>query len=85
MSEFKESNGTLSFKPDDTATEFYIDANYNSQALGTIIDLAKVYWGDDIDISLLRIEPEHIHTSCLGHDSYDSSDYTNYLRIEYKP
>lgn len=85
MAEYKAPNGTRSFEPDDTATEFYLDGNYNPQSLGKILEIARAKWGDDIDIELLQIEPEYIHTTCLGHDCYDSSDYTRYLRIEYDP
>lgn len=85
MGHYNDSRGVSCFRPDDTPTEFYIDAHYNAQRLGTIIEMAKKKWGNDIDLDELKIEPEHIHTEALGYDRYDSSDYTNYLRVEYDP
>ncbi|ARV76811.1 hypothetical protein PHABIO_180 [Pseudomonas phage Phabio] len=85
MGEYKAPNGTRSFEPDDTETEFYIDANQNPQRMSTILDLARIKWGQEVTTDDLIIEPEHIHTQCLGHDCYDGFDYTNYLRIEYAP
>lgn len=30
---------------------------------------------------MINISTEYIHTSCLGYDEYDPSDYSNYLCI----
>lgn len=85
MGEYRAPNGTRSFEPDDTDNEFYLNSNYTSVNLGYILEVAREKWGEDIDITDLQIESEYIHTDCLGHDQYDSSDYTRYLRIEYDP
>lgn len=83
MGEFKAPNGTRSFEPDDTDTEFYIASNFHGTELGLILERARAKWGEGIVIDDILIEPEYIHTECLGHDQYDSGDYTRYLRIEY--
>lgn len=85
MGEYKAPNGTRSFTPDDTDSEFYLESNYSTQRLSYIIETAKAKWGDDIDLDDLLIEPEYIHTACLGHDRYDPGDWTRFLRIEYSP
>jgi len=85
MGEYKAANGTRSFEPDDTATEFYMAGNYSATPLSYILEKARDKWGADIDIDQICIEPEYIHTACLGYDCYDPGDYTNYLRIEYNP
>lgn len=85
MGHYTDTRGVSCFRPDDTDTEFYLESNYTSKSLGLILELARDKWGEDIDIEELHIEPEHIHENALGYDRYDSSDYSNYLRIEYCP
>lgn len=82
MGEYKAPNGTRSFQPDDTDTEFYL-ASYSPLQLGYILELAREKWGQDIDIDEIVMQPEHIHTDCLGYDRYDPGDYTNFIRVEY--
>lgn len=82
MPYYKEGNITR-FVPDDTEDSFYIQADYFAVELQEIIDLAREKW-KDIDFSLLKISACHIQTNCIGHDRYDSWDYTNYILIEKK-
>lgn len=82
MGEYKAPNGTRSFEPDETDSEFYV-ATYGTTNLGAILERARDKWGQDIDIDDIELQAEHIHTQCLGHDCYDSGDYTNYIRVEY--
>lgn len=65
------------FWPDDTDTEFFL---CGTQSLTEIIELVKEKW-PGIDLDDINIEPQNIHTDCLGYDLYDSSDYTNFIRI----
>ncbi len=83
MGEYKDRSGIRCFSPDDTDTEFYINCDYESQSLLSILEVARKKWGYDLDINAIKIEAEYIHTHCLGYDSYDPGDYTRYLRIEY--
>ena len=71
------------FWPDDTDNCFYVDGNFSSVQLSEILEKAKEKWGEDIDINNLNLEPEYIHTDCLGYDLYDPGDYTRFLCISY--
>ena len=68
----------MDYIPEDTDDCFYIE---REAALNDIIELAEEKWGTTIAFNRLQIEAEYIHTDCLGHDQYDSRDYTNYLCI----
>jgi hypothetical protein len=65
------------FTPDDGPRIFYIA--YTAK-LEQILELAQIKW-PGITPSQIDIEPQHIHTDCLGYDRYDPGDYTNYLAI----
>ena len=67
------------FWPDDTDTTFYLT---NTHTINEIIDRAKEKFGSDISLDDISISTEYIHTSCLGHDRYDPSDYTTFIVIE---
>lgn len=67
------------FWPDDTEEEFYIAFG---EDLGTIVQMCKTRWGEDIRLDDIMITPEYIHTDCLTYDSYDSGDWTHFLRIK---
>jgi hypothetical protein len=80
-SEHKHSTGTITrFWPDDTSTEFYLDCSYTSYTMEDILERAVKIFGE-VTLGALRIEAEHIHTDCLYYNSYDSGDYTNFLKI----
>lgn len=65
------------FWPDDDDSTFYIES-YAS--LGCIMSKAAEKWpGASVDD--IEITAEYIHTDCLGYDLFDSSDYTNFLRV----
>lgn len=68
------------FYPDDTDTEFYIDTCW-SPTLADVLDKAREKWGADVKLEQLHVEAEYIHTSCIGYDLYDPSDYTNFLHV----
>lgn len=72
------NNGDIrDFWPDDTDTEFYISSG---TSIWHIIEMCKERW-PDTNFSDIEIAPDYIHTSCLTYDSYDQSDYTNFLII----
>ena len=71
-------DGIRTFEPDDTEDSFFIA---DSASLSDIINQAFAKWGNDLDFDKLIIEPQYIHTDCLGYDRYDPGDYTNYLCI----
>ncbi len=74
------NNGQITdFWPDDTEDCFYLTGDWGLDAM---VEFCKEKWGDAIDLTKIRITSEHIHTSCLTYDSYDSSDYTNFIVIE---
>jgi hypothetical protein len=81
----KRSNGICTFWPDNTATEFYI-ATSSSISLKDAIEQAAAYFKTSTYELMCdaEIQAEWIHTDCLSYDSYDSGDYTNFIRIEYK-
>lgn len=70
------------FWPDDTDTTMYIEDNKIINILD-IVAKAKEKWGEDMDLSSLTISVEHIHTDCLYYDGYDSSDWTDFIVLEY--
>lgn len=82
MGEYTARNGTRSFEPDETDSEFYV-ATHGTTSLSGILERARNKWGQDIDIEEIQIQAEYIHTECLGYDCYDPGDYTNYIRVEY--
>ncbi|AUR84706.1 hypothetical protein NVP1063O_039 [Vibrio phage 1.063.O._10N.261.45.C7] len=71
----------LNYTPEDTDYKFYV---LGETYLTCILDQIKEKWGD-VDFSCIEIEPENIHTRCLGYDLYDSSDYDDYLVVTYTP
>lgn len=70
------------FQPDDTDDTFHIS---DRASLKDILEQAHAKWGEGIRLEDLSITPRHIHTHCLGFDSYDPSDYTDFLVISYAP
>lgn len=72
------------FWPDDTSNTIYIE-DTKSMSILDIISKAKEKWGEDIMLDSLTISAESIHTSCLYYDLYDSSDYTDFIVLEYLP
>jgi len=78
--EHKHSGGTIiRFWPDNTTTEMYLMGCY-SPSLKDIIEKAMEHFGE-CSLEELEITPEHIHTDCLYYDRYESSDYTNFIKI----
>lgn len=71
--------------PKDDENEFYLEEREHD--LGAIIEMAKRKW-PGIEPSELYIEALHLQTASWGYDLYDSTDYTNFIRIslseEYK-
>ncbi len=66
------------FWPKDTKDSFY-HAGY-SASLASILEDAQERW-PGIKMDEIEIDPEYIQTSCIGYDQYDSTDYTNFLKI----
>lgn len=73
------------FWPDNTETEFYIETS-GSISLKDAIEQAAVYFKTSTYELMTEadIQAEWIHTDCLYYDRYDSTDYTSFIRIEYK-
>jgi hypothetical protein len=80
------NNGRIkNFWPDDIeGNTIYLDGSA-SLSLSHIIEKAKEAFGASIDFDDIEISTEYIHTSCLGYDLYDSSDYTCFIVITYSP
>lgn len=83
------SNGIRTFWPDDTDTEMFIEADYNSISMSDLLCRIAEKWPDQscplgFDAGSIHIEAEYIHTDCLGYDRYDSGDYTRFLKITKK-
>ena len=68
------------FWPDDTDMVMYIETGYSSTNLDELIEKINEKWPDS-KLSEFEITSEYIHTSCLGYDLYDSSDYTHFIVI----
>lgn len=65
------------FWPDDTNTEFYIQAGAQ---LNEILAEVSNKW-PTADITKIRISADYIHTDCLSYDLHDSGDYTNFICV----
>ena len=77
------NNGQVTnFCPDDTDTCMYL---YGEHSLLEIWEICESKFGKNINLADINIETEHIHTRCLGFDSYDSADWDTFIVITYKP
>ena len=70
-----------SYWPDNTETTLYL-ASDSSTSLSDMLERIRDHFGEDVDLSQLRISSEYIHTDCLTYDRYDPGDYTNFIIIE---
>lgn len=68
------------FWPDDTDTVMCIESGYSPIKLIDLIEKINEKW-PGVELSEFEITSEYIHTSCLGYDLYDSSDYTHFIVI----
>jgi len=73
-------NNGNEFWPEDTATKIYIPGDCDME---TILERIQAKW-PGTNLSNITIEPDYIHTTCLGYDLYDPSDYTNFLIIKWR-
>jgi len=77
MGHTTRTNGIRDFWPDDTDKKIYIARGDTLENI--LADIAKKWPGvAPVDI---KLDAEHIHTSCLGYDCYDSFDYTTFITI----
>lgn len=75
-----------SFWPDDDKNTIYLESN-RCFSLADIICMVQNKWPELSDLDSLysiNISAENIHTDCLGYDSHDSSDYTDFVVITKK-
>lgn len=76
---YGKRDGTIrTFWPDDTDKQFHLAAG---TSLSTIMEKVKEKWGQDVDFENIDVTGEHIHTDCLGYDSYDPGDYTDFVVV----
>ena len=75
MGFYTNASGIACFEPDNTETTVYLPY---STDLESLLDVAKESFGYDVDIATIMVSTEQIHTSCIGYDMYDSSDWTTY-------
>jgi len=77
------NNGCIKdYWPDNTDTVIYLNAA-DDYDLAAIMQVIKNNWPDATPEDI-RITSEYIHTECLTYDSYDSSDYTNFIVLTYR-
>lgn len=71
------------FWPDDTEHTIFIESGYNGQTLQSLITIIREKWGDDISLNDIEWSAQHIHIHihALARDSYEPSDYSEFLRI----
>jgi len=62
--------------PKDTDVKIYLEDVGNT--LNELLIAAQEKWGDDVDISKIRVEYEVQLKSCPGYDFYDA-EYINYF------
>lgn len=70
------------FWPDDDENTIYIESD-KSPSLEELMRLTDEKW-PGVSWSNINISSEKIHTDCLGYDSYDSMDWTDFLIITRK-
>lgn len=79
MGHYKDPhNGIEMFKPDDDDHTLYLEVDSFYPSVGELLKKAKSKW-PGITIDELEVNLQHIHTSCIGYDHYDSGDYSNFL------
>jgi hypothetical protein len=71
----------VTFWPENTPTELWIENYNNDHKLTDVIEKAKEHFGASFDMDKLVLSPEYIHTNCITYDQYDPSDYTRFLKI----
>jgi hypothetical protein len=77
-----DHRGIKHFTPDNTPDTLYIASHRIPHTLDAILGMIADHFGEPIDPTRFAIRSEHIHTSYLGHDAYNTSDYTDYLVVE---
>lgn len=76
------NNGNITdYWPDDDSNNLYIPS-HDALSISEILEKIKEHFGETSNFEEFTIQAEHIHTSCLTYDSYDSGDYTMFLHIE---
>jgi|LakMenEpi03Aug12_release.lakeMendotaPanAssembly.Ray.scaffolds.fasta_scaffold375157_2 hypothetical protein len=65
--------------PEDTENKIYIEEMLLF-SIEDLINICNEKW-DNVKLSELKIEHEHIQVKCFGYDQYDSSDYKNYFVV----
>lgn len=76
---FSKGTGSIvNFWPDNTDTTLYLARDYDFDEL---IVMIKHHFGQDCDMSKIKIGSEHIHTNCIYYDSYDPNDWTDFIVI----
>ena len=68
------------FEPDNTEKVLYINTTYITVGLDEVLGKIREHFGV-IPFGRFDIDAEYIHTDCLGYDSYDPGDYSNYIKI----
>ena len=63
------------FWPKNDAKTLYLAGGCSLEEL---LEATQAKW-PGVDPARIEIEPEYIHTHCLGYDLYDSGDYTNFI------
>ncbi len=69
-----------SYWPENTDDILYFPYETNLQSM---LDEVKKIW-PEVSLNDICIEARHIHTDCIGHDQYDSSDYTDFVVVTRK-
>jgi hypothetical protein len=73
------------FWPDNTDTVLWIQTGNNGvfgSSLDDVLELASECFGSKYDLTKITITAEHIHTTHINYDLYDSSDYTHFIKLE---
>lgn len=79
---YRNNNQIEDYWPDDTADTIHLDTSCFSYTISELIEKAKEKW-PDATLEDISIHSSFIHTSCLGYDQFDRSDYTEFLIIKF--
>jgi len=82
---YDKRGSIVTYWPDNTPTEFY-SATYGGIFIHDVLKEAAEHFKCSTYELMTEgsIESEYIHTDCLYYDSFDSSDWTNFIKITYK-
>ena len=67
--------------PENTQDTLYLDSCGPITLEYILMASRRHFMNQNLTMEDIEVSIEHIHTSCVGYDLYESSDYTNFFVI----